>query len=823
MLTLKKFLLVLLFSVVLCLVVSKPGANELATFYSYNMRNFLTTSTFIEYPPAKFIILSAILNDRPIDFKKTTPSQPAWYVSKIVVFAAYLVSLLAFLNYSKIVNNKISKLDAALFFSGSISIMYISMALNYFSIFSLPFLIFSLLLLYKKKYLASLIILIISILFNWMLLICGPVYLVILIKEAKLAKYKKYLYSLVYIFFNLIILKYYLSAKNIIRFPITQSMSLASIVGLLRLIGRKKLSPSLLKILSIIALVLIIVGVWQTKSFQLIRWIMFLIPYILFLLKLSKLHKINFTNILSTLLACLYLFMVVSLNYSPANLIFLSLANLLLYVHKKTKQTFYNLFAINLLVCFVLFIKYGTTGIQHVLGIFFNSFIYIFTAILFAFAIYQIIIIYKNHMSAVNKYSRSFIEKYEYFLIFVFILFNIALIPAVGSSDHISWTQYALATTSYANPFRAYTDVILQYPPLSIVIIGVFSNLWKLLIGISPDYTIAVKLSVFVFYSLTIYSLIRFTRGNKRIKPVDKLLIILSSIGLLIQTQGLNDLNIYVLPTLFAGIYFLNKKQIFLSGFLMGVTLSIKWQPIILLPLFALFIIKEFSVRKIKIEKLVKFITGFLIIPSIVWGIALVQDNGVNAVVRAFKFVINGAAAFSGQALNLNWLITYALHILNPDKYFSLEYLHGLNRIVSTYDIPWYLRGYLFFIAVILILYYYYKAKNNSLINFNIASMMIFFSHHQLNKSAYEKHLFYVLAFMLFIYLLKPQKSYRLLLILLDLMVVINIAAFYGFTGSADFTISFLGSDITLLFSFIFFLIYLYTMWRYLRFNFKFK
>ena len=97
------------------------------------------------------------------------------------------------------------------------------------------------------------------------------------------------------------------------------------------------------------------------------------------------------------------------------------------------------------------------------------------------------------------------------------------------------------------------------------------------------------------------------------------------------------------------------------------------------------------------------------------------------------------------------------------------------------------------------------------------ATIMIFFSHFILNKSAYEKHLFYTVVLMLFLFLVRPTRGNRALLILFDIMAVMNLIFFYGFTGPNALNRLFFGFDITVAFAAYYTIIYLWVLWRYLR------
>ncbi|KKR88165.1 MAG: hypothetical protein UU32_C0001G0001, partial [Candidatus Woesebacteria bacterium GW2011_GWB1_41_10] len=387
---------------------------------------------------------------------------------------------------------------------------------------------------------------------------------------------------------------------------------------------------------------------------------------------------------------------------------------------------------------------------------------------------------------------------WKIFVVILLVLLNFSLIPAGGTgSDTFSWNQIAIESVRYVNPFRAHAvkEIDHLYPPLSTVIIGTFANLWKNAIGPALNYRIATKLSIITFYALSIWAFMKFKIGNTSpLEGLNKLLIILTTFALIIQTQGFADINIYVVPTLVLAILALFKKRYLLSGLLLGITVSIKWQPIILLPLFGAAIFDRITIFDGKkkfpqiFRNVMSFIVGFIVCPIVVWSMVYLQPGGSYMMGRSFNFILHGAAGLSGQALNLNWIATYILHIVQPAKFLSL--------------------------VIILLRYWLFIKKNIN--NFLKGAFMIFLSHHILNKSAYDKHLFYSVVFMLLIYLIRPTEGNKKMLILVNTMTVMNLVLFFGITGPTEMNRLFFGIDITVIFAILYVIIYFWILKNYL-------
>ena len=85
---------------------------------------------------------------------------------------------------------------------------------------------------------------------------------------------------------------------------------------------------------------------------------------------------------------------------------------------------------------------------------------------------------------------------------------------------------------------------------------------------------------------VTLVGIVNKGLTKKRIS-IDSWLMPLTVVSLIVQTQGFADFNVFTIPTFLLSVYFLFRtKRIFMVGLLFGITLSIKWQPVILLPLF---------------------------------------------------------------------------------------------------------------------------------------------------------------------------------------------------------------------------------------------
>lgn len=848
----KLFLILLLFLVAISFIFTIPGDIFLKPFYQYlqNPQSINFLDLLFKYSPLTFLLLNTLFSVFPLNDSITfLYDQQAWVVYKLFIFFFFVLTLLSVIYFKRKHASTLKDIDVILLFLCSGALIYIPLALGNPSILAAPFLILALTFLLERKNSLTMIFFIIALSFEWTLSFTGPFLLIYLRNKSSL--WNKVLEFGTFLVLPLVfILIYFSKVASIFNKPFHE---ITQIPGLLWIINQPLL---LMKTTGVSNLLILLVAFISISTFFLslffilknlrilknkllnfkglnivisliltafalfidkITSIILLAPFYLIFINLFnslKNDKLLSTNLLSVLF-CTFLSVTIFLPFIGEGVLILPvIVLLLLCIVNKARKIKLLLFAFNIIIFFNLFITFGTAGILRIRGDYFDFFRIIFSLLFIIFSLLSIRSLTRRGIFTLGK-SFSWLTL---FLVVYFVVINLALIPAEGSPDTVSWAQYSVATVEHINPFLAQTVVDQRYPPLSTAITGAFANLWNLTIGPSTTYAISTKLSILFFYALTVFCYIKFTdRGKLNLK--EKLLIILSTLTLIIQTQGLADLNIYLIPSLFFAIYLLFKKKYLFSGLMMGITVSIKWQPVILIPLFILsiFTFKDLMQKNFKPPLL--FLIGLTPIPILVWFLVIINPGGLEAFNRSFEYLKYGAPMLSGQALNLNWIVTYVLHIIDPVKYFSIEYLGGLNRQIPTSQAPWIFQGTLFIIAFALITLKYWVSPNKDILKFLAACVLIYFAHHQLNRSAYEKHLFYLPVFMLFLYLLKPTSSNRIILILFDVMAIMNLIFFYGFTGQKDVNRLFFGFDLTVIFSFFYLIIFIYFVYKYLTDN----
>ena len=78
-----------------------------------------------------------------------------------------------------------------------------------------------------------------------------------------------------------------------------------------------------------------------------------------------------------------------------------------------------------------------------------------------------------------------------------------------------------------------------------------------------------------------------------------------------------------------------------------------------------------------------RFLLGFLPLVVGLWILVIIQPGGLEQFVKTYRLYTSGGVYLSGQALNLNWIVTYFTHIFVPGFDYPLSVLGGLNRQIA--------------------------------------------------------------------------------------------------------------------------------------------
>ena len=375
-------------------------------------------------------------------------------------------------------------------------------------------------------------------------------------------------------------------------------------------------------------------------------------------------------------------------------------------------------------------------------------------------------------------------------LIFVSISFvTINFINSPKQGDINDWIQWIQFTNDYGlkGGYLVSNDI---YPPIASEFLY-FSSIF------SHDLTIGIKLSLFIF--LIISSEI-FYLWNKN-------LLLASSIMLVL---GLNTIlgyiDIYIVPTFILSFRALNKKNYILFSVLYTITCLIEWQPIILLPFILIYFFNFNSFSELKKYVLWRNLLKKIILPSIcVFAVfsSIYHSEILKSLLRATEDNL-----LSKQALNLNWIFTYFLHLFFPHKFGPL--INGYSSYFATQDIRVMLLTKLAFGIFYFIILYAFTKKTKTFKNLVLYSLTGYLTYFIFFTGVHENYLFP--ASVLSLILLSISWKYHLPAFSIILADNLNLFLFHWNDLAVLPFNRVTGVDITVVFAFIYFVSFVFIL-----------
>jgi len=363
------------------------------------------------------------------------------------------------------------------------------------------------------------------------------------------------------------------------------------------------------------------------------------------------------------------------------------------------------------------------------------------------------------------------------------LLVGLALLQSPGTGDHLQWLVYmdtarsngVLATYSFAalnGVGVGHTD----YPPLALVILGVFGRMAQ---AIGMSNFIALKLSLLLF-TLACCGVMTAWRGW--------VFGIACYAVLAIDALLLSYLDVYFIVTFLLALWCLEQRKYAAATALFAISVLTKWQPVILAPLILLYLLP----RPFRAADLVR-----LALPGLaVFGVVYLIFG--NAIFVAFARGAGGDPVFSGKALNLDWLITTLAEL------GQLETHGGAVRSLAIPELPDGVCRYLARLSSVLRYVCYIVAvcefylSRRTMDDLVRASILCFLAYFMFGSNVHENHA--CLAAVLGLCWFAMDRSRYLEATILAAMFNINIVVFYGFSGTGlQFSYVVGGFDITIL------------------------
>jgi hypothetical protein len=316
------------------------------------------------------------------------------------------------------------------------------------------------------------------------------------------------------------------------------------------------------------------------------------------------------------------------------------------------------------------------------------------------------------------------------------------------------------------------------YPPLIPIILYAMYEAGSPL-GLS-DFAV-LKTCLLVFLTMTSLVTFLWTRNAW--------FALLIHMALILNSMALAYLDIFMAPTFIASFWALSRNRLALFSILFTLTCCLKFQPLIIAPFLLLYLIH--CARKNPITAAAR-----VIIPAgIIAGFFL--SVFYHPLMRAF----DGALAhpqISANAFNVNWIITYFIRLLAPEKYGPL--MDGqLELIIVPGESLWMRVPRFIFYGVYGLLLIWYAFREKTFINLVFISLTGYLAWFTLCTGVHENHLF--LASILGMMLWWLDGGHKALAITLVVLTNLNPFLFYGLDGMGMTFNRVVGIDVTVIFS----------------------
>lgn len=252
---------------------------------------------------------------------------------------------------------------------------------------------------------------------------------------------------------------------------------------------------------------------------------------------------------------------------------------------------------------------------------------------------------------------------------------SVVLFDAPGTEDVALWRRWManLAALGLKDGYEASGAI---YPPGSAVALLLVV---KLASALGLARFVVLKLSLLLSLVATSLVVWLWTRNVR--------LAVSVYLALALNGVALGYLDPYFAPTLLLSIWALERGRVAASGALLALSFVVKWQPVVLAPFFLLWLAaaKPEERPASTWRRLASFLApvfALLAAAHIVFGPTFIGSLGHSL----------GHSYLSGNALNLNWVLGYALRAMHPERFGGLASgpaaLTQEALIVETGD-PW--------------------------------------------------------------------------------------------------------------------------------------
>ncbi len=352
-----------------------------------------------------------------------------------------------------------------------------------------------------------------------------------------------------------------------------------------------------------------------------------------------------------------------------------------------------------------------------------------------------------------------------------------------GTEDVETLHRWTAEITAYGLR-GGFAHSLADYPPLTFVFLAAVAQLAS---ALGLGWFIVLKSSVFLFLAAMTAAFYWFTRNLLLTAGFESTLVL--------NSVALGYIDVYSGLFVIAALFLLQRGYLTLALVLFTTSCFIKWQPLILAPFIGVYVVAIARDGPSNGGKVSRIIAPFAA-SGIIVVIPVFLFFGAN-VLEAFDRIIS-YRYISGNALNLGWIFTWALHVIQPDAYGSLN-AGQIDLIIAPETLPTWPAKILFY-AVYAIIFVVFARQKKTFERLVTYSMLCYLAYFIFNTGVHENHLFLVPCFAWILVFLNPDYLTRCLN--LSIAANANLFLFYGVFGQPlPFPRVIAGVDITLWFA----------------------
>lgn len=311
-----------------------------------------------------------------------------------------------------------------------------------------------------------------------------------------------------------------------------------------------------------------------------------------------------------------------------------------------------------------------------------------------------------------------------------------------------------------------------SYPPMIPILLYLAAGIAKLF---QISAFAAFKTSLVLFLFLT--SLITFLWTKNA--PFAAML----HFALMLNSVNLGYLDIFMAPTLIASLWALHRQKFAVFAILFTLSCLTKFQPLILAPFIFVYLASRDRATKV---------LGSVVLSGVMVLSVFFSIFGTEISMALWRALFEHPQ-LSANALNLNWVVTYFLHLFAPQTYGPL--VNGRVDLIMAEEsnLLWFMR--LMFLSIYILILIGFSRRTKSFKNFLSFSLVGYLSYFTLNAGVHENHLF--LAAILGLILYWIDRKYAAVVSGLVLLANLNLVMFYGINGRGLTLDRVVGIDLT--------------------------